>query len=567
MNNIKKTFIFTTIFVLSLVIILAIHNFGSRRNNLVESQIVEQSISPQSTLAAKQELGMNIGALAYYYTHWVFVDLMKQGSEWITQNITPGGPFNTGMIEEIPVDENGYPLEIPFIASNGIPQKVTILTGNTSYPSGDYLLLFDGEGEIKIYGKNLKTQKEGPGRYKITRNDGDRNNVAIVKSVKGNHIRNIRIIMPGFEDNYEEQIFHPLFLERLQPFTVLRFMDLMSTNNNKLVTWEERTRPSSYTQARSGYGIAPEYIPQLANKTQADIWINIPHQADDNYIRELAKLLKQELDPNKKIYVEYSNEIWNPQFEQTKWLYEAGCENPDTFLPDRGNNNQVIPGCNYYLSSVNFHVKKLARIAEIFDEVFQDSFDDRIIIVAASQAVNTYLSEQLLQRFSNTTLNPKGYKPSALAVAPYFGVKAGVKIEPNITVDELLNLAQEHIETRFLKHALGQKQIADKYNVALIAYEGGQHFVPRPGKRKTPLTQTMIAANRDPRMGDLYREYLKSWFDAVGAGLFVHHSYVYPPGQFGSWGVLEYQDQPISEAPKYQALLDTVEYLNQKSNN
>jgi hypothetical protein len=565
MRNLKTTIMLLITFVLSLTTILAIHNFGDRKTNLVESQILEQNINPQSALAAKPALGINPDGLAYFSTQWVFVDIMKQSSTWITQNITPGGPFNTKMIEQIPVDENGYPLELPLIASNGIPQKVVTILGNASYPSGDYLLLFEGEGEIEIFGKNLKTQKEGPGRYRITRTDGDRINVAIVKSVKGNHLRNMRVIMPGFEDNYEEQIFHPLFLERLQPFTVLRFINLMRANHNTIITWEDRTRPSSYTQADSGHGIAPEYIAKLANKIQADAWINIPHQADDNYIRELAKLLKQDLDLDQKIYVEYSNELWNGLFEQTKWLYKAGCENPDTFVPAQGDNDQGIPGCNDFLSSVNLHVKKLARIAEIFDEVFQDSFDDRIIVVAASQAVSPYLSEQLLKGFSNTKLNPKGYKPAALAVAPYFSIKGTVKFEPNVTVDEMLNLAQEHIETGVLNKALKQKQIADQYNVALIAYEGGQHLVARPRQKQTPLTQTMIEANRNPRMGDLYRKYLKSWFDTVGGGLFVHFSYVYPPGPHGSWGALEFQDQPISEAPKYQALLDTVEYLPQKT--
>ena len=565
----KSPYVIVGLFIITLTLILSVQNFVNIKNNpmeLPDPNILTENINPQSALAAKQAIGTNPGGLAYYSTQWVFVDIMKQGSTWISQNVTPGGPFDTKMINEIPRDENGYPLELPFIASNGIPQKVVTLTGNPSYPSGDYLLLFDGEGEIEIIGKNLKTQKEGPGRYRITRTDGDRINVVIVKSVKGNHIRNMRIIMPGFEDNYEEQVFHPLFLERLQPFTIIRYMGLMDTNYSKIVTWEDRTKPTTYTQARVGYGIAPEYIPQLANKTQTDVWITIPHQADDNYIRELAKLLKQELDPNKKIYLEYSNELWNSQFEQTRWLNESGCENPDTLVPLLPNNDPGIVGCDDFLSGVNFHVHKLARIAEIFDEVFQDSFDDRIIVVAASQAVNSYLSEQLLQGFSNTKLNPKGYKPSALAVAPYFNVQGHVKIEPNITVDELLDRAQEHIETGVLNNALTQKQIADQYNVALIAYEGGQHLLPKPAQRQTALTQTMIDANRHPRMGDLYRQYYRTWFDQVKGGVFVDLGYVATPGQYGSWGVLEFQDQPISEAPKYQAILDTVEYLQQKSN-
>lgn len=566
----KKNYIIISLFLITLLSIILLNSFTQPQNNsaeLVESKTMEQNLSIQATIAAKPALGNDIGGLAYFSTQWVFVDLMKQGSEWITQNITPGGPWNTGMIDQIPLDENGYPLELPFIAPDGTPQRVVTLTGNPSYPSGDYILLFDGEGEIEIFGRNLSYQQEGPGRYRITRTDGDRINIAITKSVKGNHVRNMRLIMPGFEDNYEQQIFHPLFLERLQPFAVLRFMNLMEANNNKLITWEDRTKTDTYTQARRGYGMAPEYIPQLANRTEADIWINMPHQADDNYIRELATLLKQELNPDKKIYVEYSNEVWNAQFQQTQWLYQVGCENPDTFVKDESNQAQTIPGCNHFLSSINFHVQRLARIAEIFAEVFQENFEDRIIIVAASQGVNPYLSEQILERFSNPKLNPQGYKPAALAVAPYFGFRADRKeqVNENITVDELLDLAQEHIETKVLEFALQHKQIADKYNVALIAYEGGQHLVPRPAQRETPLTQTMIEANRHPRMGDLYREYLKNWFDTVGGGAFANFSNVGTPSHFGSWGVLEYQDQAISEAPKYQALLDIIDYLQQKS--
>jgi hypothetical protein len=37
-------------------------------------------------------------------------------------------------------------------------------------------------------------------------------------------LRNICFIMPGFESTYASQPFHPLFLQRLQNYKVLRFM-------------------------------------------------------------------------------------------------------------------------------------------------------------------------------------------------------------------------------------------------------------------------------------------------------------------------------------------------------
>lgn len=571
MSQLKQISTIIILFISSLVITVFFYNFRGNLTSSVDSQVFKQDMDKQSVLASKQELGINLARPSYFSTQWTFVDLAKEGSEWITQNLNSRAPWDTKMNDYIPVDENGYPTVVPFLAPNGTPQKVLMITSNPTYPSGDYLLLFEGEGDLEIWGRNITYRREAPNRYVITRNQGDRINIAITRSVKGNHIRNLRLIMPGFWENYSEQIFHPLFLERLQGFKVLRFMDFMSMNNNQSVTWEKRSKPTTYTQARGAYGAAPEYIPELANRTQADVWINIPHLADDNYIEEFALLLREQLDLSKKIYIEYSNEVWNGQFKQTQWLWKTGCEDPDTFVSDQSAQDRGIPGCNDQLSGANLHLKKLARIAEIFDEVFQETFSDRIIIVAASQAVSPYLSEHLLQGFSNAKLNPKGYQPAALAVAPYFGGNIGRLIEkgdlsPDMTREELINVAEAHIGSKVIEHALKQKQIADTHNVALITYEGGQHLAPHFRQRQNKmLVQNMIDANRDPRMKELYLEYLKSWFDTVGGGLFVHFNYVAQPSPFGSWGALEYQDQPINEAPKYQALLDVLDYLEQKS--
>ena len=62
-------------------------------------------------------------------------------------------------------------------------------------------------------------------------------------------------------------------------------------------------------------------------------------------------------------------------------------------------------------------------------------------------------------------------------------------------------------------------------------------------------------ANRHPRMYDVTRKHLKNWADA-GGDLYVLFAYVAAPSKWGSWGLLEYQDQPVAEAPKYRAFLD-----------
>ena len=59
---------------------------------------------------------------------------------------------------------------------------------------------------------------------------------------------------------------------------------------------------------------------ELCNKLDADMWVNIPHLATDDYVNQLADLIKTNLDADLRVWVELSNELWNGQFSQTQWL-------------------------------------------------------------------------------------------------------------------------------------------------------------------------------------------------------------------------------------------------------
>ena len=71
------------------------------------------------------------------------------------------------------------------------------------------------------------------------------------------------------------------------------------------------------------------------------------------------------------------------------------------------------------------------------------------------------------------------------------------------------------------------------------------------------LTDLFIAANRDPRMRDVYLEYLRAWTDA-GGGLFMVFSSMGAPSKWGSWAILEYEGQDPAAAPKYQAVAEAL---------
>lgn len=58
----------------------------------------------------------------------------------------------------------------------------------------------------------------------------------------------------------------------------------------------------------------------LANRVQQEPWFNMPHLATDDYITQFATLVRDNLASNLNVYVEFSNEVWNPMFEQHDYI-------------------------------------------------------------------------------------------------------------------------------------------------------------------------------------------------------------------------------------------------------
>ena len=90
----------------------------------------------------------------------------------------------------------------------------------------------------------------------------------------------------------------------------------MHTNGSEIRTWDDRPKPDDATFSKKG--VALEVMIDLCNRQQADAWFCMPHLADDDYVRNFARTVKEQLDPSRKVYVEYSNEVWNSQFPQTR---------------------------------------------------------------------------------------------------------------------------------------------------------------------------------------------------------------------------------------------------------
>ena len=61
---------------------------------------------------------------------------------------------------------------------------------------------------------------------------------------------------------------------------------------------------------------------ELCNIVGANMYLNIPGRADDNYIRQLATLVKNNLREDLAVYLEVGNEQWATNFVNGPWNLE-----------------------------------------------------------------------------------------------------------------------------------------------------------------------------------------------------------------------------------------------------
>jgi hypothetical protein len=488
------------------------------------------SLASVVTAQEKAPIGTNLAGIVSWNSQWAFVDVFKMSRTWISQ--CNGCAWGEG--GDLALTPEGWVAEL---TPNQYATTI-MLDEIQHFPQGEYTVLYEGEGVIQFALNTVEVISATDGRMVIVPNGNGAIYLEIHETNPANPLRNIRVIMPGFESTYASQPFHPLFLERLQGFEVLRFMDWMQTNNSEVVTWADRPH---LTDANYELGVPLEVMVQLANTLHVDAWFTMPHQADDDYVRNFAAYVRDNLNPELKAYIEYSNETWNSQFSQANYVIEQG-----TAL---GLSNDAFQAGFY------FHSRRAVEMFTIWQEVFGGT--DRLVRVLASQAANSWTGEQVMD-FENAFDHA-----DALAIAPYFGAYLGdpatMDTVSGQSVDDILAALNDHMLGEVSDWIAANEQATSQRGLELIAYEGGQHLAGYFGaENNETLTNLFLTTNRDPRIYDVYGVYLNQWHN-LGGGLFVSFSYVDGFSQWGSWGVLEYQDQSLDAAPKYRALLDYMQ--------
>ena len=366
---------------------------------------------------------------------------------------------------------------------------MTELGTDGKYPTGDYVLKFNGTGNLTVLGDARNLLFTEPNRLEFSVNQTTTNGLIIIitePNVTGIDLRE-KI------DEFSTETFGRNFTNAISPFEALRFSSWMigrsfyfyNANANK--NWSNRRLTSYFTQVGQNM-VSIEYIVELGNKLEKDIWLSMPASADEDFITNLAIYVRDNFNSNKTVYVEQGS--------------------------DKGfnANNRTLQ----------------MMVVRIWKAVF-NSQRSRLKFV-----ISTWLTayfENVLAAYQEADLSE--FDAFAVAGQIAYGVdfnsdSFNVSLSANYTTETIIDMIrqkiyQDEISLLFMAH-----KVALKFNKRLIGYNVG-FLVHAPGFSNrwfntslAPLEQRLedliIESLRLPIVEDLMLDYFQRWYK-VGAGI------------------------------------------------
>ncbi|MGC9943441.1 MAG: hypothetical protein ABSE48_16565 [Verrucomicrobiota bacterium] len=378
-------------------------------------------------------------------------------------------------------------------------------------------------------------------------------------SLTNTGISDFRLIRPGYPAD-TTQVFTKEYLACLThaAFSTIRFMAVLGINGN--IEWgKDHTRTQSWNNRKlptdaSVENIEPlnkkdgwpwEYTIQLCNQADMDMWINIPVSVDDDYIRNLATLIKATLKPNLNVYLEHGNEMWNFGFLQYSWnkarAKEEVQEGNSQYNYDQTNNEEIW--------AQRRHAQKVKNIIDIFASVFgKESVNHRIrgVLAGTTPDPNGFFIvgrlPGMLDYLQAIDGDPGDYI-YAISMAAYYGGNgaSGEVGTADYTVDQVLGNMRVAID-----HARSDRvaMVALARRFALpggfVAYESG----PDIGGGSTVNSANRIRAIRDPRQAMLYQHNFADCFWDLGGNLAMQFTLSGAYSRYGAWGLTDDLSKP-----------------------
>lgn len=436
------------------------------------------------------EIGCNVERIRDWSRSEAFVDVVKQSRGFFRAG--------TALIEPANKDVNGWPTEdFDIILMTDVAGVQNVAgTYKVSGFSATTPSIFGISGIVTV-----SNVSHSPFNQKfsadVTLAPGSAGMILGFRNT-GTGVRDLKVIRPGYNAT-NPPVFTAPFLTHHNRFNDLRFMEWTNTNGHPVSTWDNRTlvsSPSYFVDA----GAPWEVCIDLANALKSDLWINVPHLADDAYITSLATLIRDRLAPDLNVYVEHSNEVWNRMFTQYDWnLQQARAAPASLGIAYDGETSDSI-------LNARFHAWRTWHIAQLFEGVFgEGSLNGRVHVVLAGQQTEPsliYAGLDYLERFFGP---PREYI-AAIATAPYFNMGDQQYVD-GLTPDQIVLALRQHVNNLPVEMLFeANARMSYWFQIPMMAYEGGSDTAGG-----TSLESKRLAL-MDPRMYDLCRDYLTGWF-------------------------------------------------------
>lgn len=546
---------------------------GVGAGELQDTETTPSTVTYAPSVAAPQ-VGTNIGPITYYTTAMPLIDVMKGSSRFLPQR---SGQWDTG--ETLGLDQNGWVNSVP-VNGKGEPAKlgVTVLADNEDAAPANtrYVVLYDGAGTINGM-LGTTTVKSERGRVTVRSSDSGSLHLKLEPdtSTSSSYLRNIRVVREDQLSAYQSgQMFNPEFLARLRGFNVVRFMDFMETNQIyrrdgtvmssrktadllgvEQLRWADRPKT---VNARWSRGAPVEAMVQLANELDADPWFTMPINASDEYVRSFASYVRQNLEPELKVHVELSNEVWNWSFPQAHYA-KAYAE------------QRFGKGAHY----MEWYGVRSAEVGAIWNQAFGEPVTGtgdpgRVRVVYSTQFAHKGLELPGLK-----TEDWKDSQGRQRKAADYFDEYAVASyydggMHSNSNASEVMSwwrLAdggyKKAIEALWAGFERDQVTLfpyhgtqAQSFGLDLVTYEAGYgELTPYEQHDNDQYTDFLIKLQRRSEIYDLDMANAEA-LAAAGGTLFVNYGIIGEPSKWGSWNALESVKQETS--PRYRALQEMI---------
>lgn len=504
---------------------------------------------PPETGVTDPALAMGLNGLSDWSTQLPFINLMHFARPW-TGHLPDqwGGVSAQDLDAGGYLDANGWPIALPVDVVGLESFILTDLPEAATGTIGRYRVTWAGQGDFSIGGRAQDisitdhqawfsfTPGEGPVALRVEAVDAD------------DPIRDIVVLREDHIPLHElGEVFNPDWIALIRDLRVVRFMDWMDTNASPQQVWTDRPRVADYTYIRRGVPV--EILVRLANEIGADPWFTLPHMADDAYARAFATYVEARLNPDLRAYAEWSNEAWNFLFPQAHWAAEQAANRWNGAEGD---------------AWMQFGGLRAAQVADIWADVFVGQ-QNRLVRVISTQTAWPGLEEALLEAplAQAEGLDAPGGHFDAYAVGGYFGYELGTEDYADQVRGWIADGdATERVTALLRAGSLGElnddffpyhANVADRYGLDLIMYEGGTHIVGHGDNiEDVALTTFFTSYNYSPEMARIYADLLTGW-RAAGGTLFNAFVDVSAPTVWGSWGALRHLDDATPRWATLQA--------------